>query len=355
MTHTNRNRAVLPVVLAAVLSILIAAPALAAKEETVRFDVDRLTVRNVIGEVRVEDHGGSGFEVVIRPGGRDAAESAIRLDRRDDLLAIGFPKDANEFVYPALGDGDTTLRSRDSNWLSDLIGPGRIKVRGSGPGLQLWVDLVVRVPRGATLDVEHGIGRIVAENVDGDLQLATRSGDVGVQGTRGELSVATGSGDIAIQRAEGDELSFATGSGNVEIRDGAAEEISVATGSGDVGLTTVDGARIELATGSGDITVEAARVDHLEIGTGSGEVAVELDRMGDGEYSVGTGSGDIRFTLPPGASAEVHAETDGGEIVVDLSDADFSYREEDEVRFAVGGGGATVRLGSGNGDIHLRE
>jgi hypothetical protein len=336
------------------LLALLALPVQAATEQTVSFDVDRLTVRNVIGEIRVEDGRGSGFEVVVTTGGRDSREGAIRLEKQDDMLEIGFPQDQSEFVYPPLGDGSTSLGSRDGNWLSGLIGSGKVRVRGSGAGMELWADVVVRVPRGATLQVEHAVGRIAAEGVDANLELATRSGDVALYDTRGELQVATGSGDIEAVRVSGTEVSIATGSGNV-VGSFDAEEVQIATGSGDVELATVAGLRAQLATGSGDVTVASAELDHLEIGTGSGEVTVALDRISDGEYNVGTGSGDIVVTLPSGASVDIHAETDGGDITVDLADASFQKRDDDEVRLTVGDGAASVRLGSGNGSIRLRH
>jgi DUF4097 and DUF4098 domain-containing protein YvlB len=78
--------------------------------------------------------------------------------------------------------------------------------------------------------------------------------------------------------------------------------------------------------------------------------------MGDGEFNVGTGSGDITLRMPPGATADVHAETHGGKVTVDLDGpVAFDTREEDEVRMTVGQGGARVDLGSGSGDIQIRN
>ena len=78
-----------------------------------------------------------------------------------------------------------------------------------------------------------------------------------------------------------------------------------------------------------------------------------LDHLGGGKCSIGTGSGDIALTMPVGAPADLHAETDGGEIRVALGDAEFQQQDPDEVRLTVGKGGARVRLGSGNGDITI--
>ena len=97
-----------------------------------------------------------------------------------------------------------------------------------------------------------------------------------------------------------------------------------------------------------------AGLDRVEIGTGSGDVTLDLDQMGDGDYNVGTGSGDITLTMPPGTPVDVHAETNSGRIEVEVLDAEFRTREDDEVRFSVGGGGVDVELGTGGGDIRIR-
>jgi hypothetical protein len=83
-------------------------------------------------------------------------------------------------------------------------------------------------------------------------------------------------------------------------------------------------------------------------------VTLTLDRMGSGEFSVGTGSGDIEVGMPGGASADIHAETDRGEVKVDVAGpVKYSKHEKNEVRMTIGGGGARVKLGSGSGDIRI--
>ena len=64
----------------------------------------------------------------------------------------------------------------------------------------------------------------------------------------------------------------------------------------------------------------------------------------------------IVLTLPRGASADIHAETDGGSISVNLDDeVDYKYKEDDEVELTVGDGAAQVELGTGSGDIRIRN
>lgn len=322
-------------------------PAGAALVQEKSFDTERLRIKNVVGQVRIEPASGSTFDVAVRIEGRDAREGLVELETGADELTIRMPAGQPSFVYPELGHGSGTRFS----------GPdGRVEIRGAGGGMELWVDLTVRVPRGGRLALEQRVGAVLAEEVDGELELATGAGDVSIERTTGGLSVATGSGNVLLTRIHGARVDVATGSGDVEALDSEGETLEFATGSGDVKLATLRGDSMKVATGSGDITARGIDSDGCEIGTGSGDVDLGLDGMGGGGFTIGTGSGDITLTLPAGSSADVHAETDGGAIEVALGgDVRYGYRSDEEVEFVVGGGGTRVRLGSGNGDIRIRD
>ena len=335
-----------------VLAALVGWPAAAGTQETLSFNSPRLRVKSLIGEVTVEPHSGSGFEVVVDTQGKDAREGAVVLGREEGELTIGFAGNPRNFVYPRIKG--TTAISTDDGWLARLLGSGRIKVSGSGSGLELWTDVTIRVPDGGELEVEHSVGKVVARNVDGQLELATGSGDVTVDATRGRLAVATGSGDVRLLSVEGGEIEVATGSGDVDGERCRGESVDIATGSGEITLAEIEAHRIEVATGSGDVKVRHVSADSVEVGTGSGDVTLAFDRMGGGDVSIGAGSGDIDLDFPPGIGMDVHAETRRGDVDVQVDGADFTTREDDEVRFIVGGGGSRVRLGSGNGDIKIR-
>lgn len=349
-----------PFVCAIVLA-LSATTAAAAIEQTASFPGDRLSVRNLIGEVRVEAGGGAGFEVVVRVDGRDAREGLIEIVTSEDRLDIRLPQGESEFVYPRLEAHEKVELSIDKgDWLSDLVGEvlgtSRVRVRGAGKGTQLWADVLVRVPPGSSVAVQHGVGKVIAKGVEADLELATNHGVVMLDGSRGRIEVATGSGDVELAGVSGPNLEVATGSGDVLARDCDSERLEIASGSGDITLAGIRGAGLEVATGSGDVEAERLEADGVEIATGSGDVELELGRLGSEGCSVGTGSGDITLSLPSDSAADLHAETSGGRIVVDLAgDLDYRTQQSDEVRLSVGGGGADIELGSGNGDIRIRN
>lgn len=348
---------VLTVALSAVAFVAGSAVQAAGMEQTQSFSTDRLTVRNVIGEIRIEGHGGSTFEVVVSPAGRDAKEGLIRTQVSGDQLDVMFPAE-DRYVYPRLGRSDSSFSVKGGSNLAELFygdaEVGRIKVEGSGQGLELWADVTVRVPSGGSLEVVHGVGELLANNVDGNLELATHSGAVTADRHRGELSIATGSGDVGLSQVEGEQVEIATGSGGIKIQDSRGEEFELASGSGEIYLSALEALSIEVGTGSGDITAKEVDAEEIEMGTGSGDVALDLWQMARGKCEIGTGSGDIELTVAGGVSADVHAETSGGTIVVELPGAAYTKQDKDEVRLTVGSGDARVELGTGSGDIHIR-
>jgi len=341
----HRSRAVLGLSLT---FLLLAAPALAGFTEEFSFDASTLTVGNLIGQVQVEGHSGSDFEVVVEVDGDDAERDLIRFERnegRDAELFLVFPVEEHQrYVYPAIGRGRTQIRlrhhdGRKSNWLDALLGGGRgekIEVRGGGRGLEMWADVTIRVPAGKELVVFHGVGEAEAQDVDGDLTLDVSSGSVLARGIQGHTLLDTGSG-------------------HVELMDCKADLITVDTGSGHVRLDAVDCLELAVDTGSGGVDGRNVATDRAMVDTGSGSVDLDLVRMGDGPYEIDTGSGGITFEMPEDASAEVMAECSSGRVSVDVRDAVMHHQRRDEAEFEVGNGDARVTLSTGSGGIRVRQ
>lgn len=361
MSRSSR-RFVLAVTPAVVLAALLAAPAVGAeRSETHTFSSATLEVANLIGAVRVEPSPTGAFEVTVHVRGADATAERVRIDKAADRLAVIFPlEESRHYRYPALGRGETTISfGEDEGWLTallgGLLGRDRLEVSGGGSGLELWADLTVRVPRGARLSIDHGVGAITADGVEGQLELDTRAGSVEVSDVRGSLSVDTGSGGVTVRGVEG-PVTLDTGSGRVELERARGDDIVVDTGSGSVRVADIDGRRLVLDTGSGRIEADKIRAESATLDTGSGSVRLQLDRMGSGAFEVDTGSGSIELVLPRDAVAEIGAQTGSGRVVVDLDGSAEVRRDEDEhaasVRIGTGSG-ARVTLDSGSGSIRI--
>ena len=344
-----------------VLALLVAlgAPALPASadvEERRSFDSRELTIRNLIGAVNVTGHSGSKFEVTIRVQGEDSTTPGVEIDASSNELTIQFPE-ASKYIYPALGPGSRTTFGPDGDdrgWLASLLGSGSVTVAGSGSGVEIWADLDVKVPQGATLHLHHGVGEVEATNAKGDLDLHVRSGHVEASRVAGELSIDTGSGHVTVEDVDG-ALLVDTGSGHVEVRGTKGPSVSIDTGSGHVEIEDAETDRLVVDTGSGHVKARRVSTDSADIDTGSGGVTLELARMGSGRFKIDTGSGGIDLLVPHGASMAVDAETGSGGVDVDLDDEiEFERMERDEARFRLGSGATNVTMSTGSGGIRIR-
>jgi hypothetical protein len=348
--------------IAAICSITVAlAPlVLAGFDEQKSLETDRLLIRNLIGRVEIVGHDSTEFEIDVQVRGRDATPERVRVawsEGHDAELRIEFPLgESRRYVYPALGNGQTSFSPSDGSWISRMLGSSRkVEVTGHGRGLEIWVDISVRVPRGKTLTVEHGVGKIDASDLSASLTLACRSCPIEVADVRGDVIADTGSGSVSIRDVQGN-VTADTGSGRVEISSCKGERLHIDTGSGRVDIESVDIARLYVDTGSGRVNARSVGADEVEIDTGSGSVELQLDRMGSGNFEIDTGSGGVKLDLPPDASAMISADTGSGGIRLDLAEGyELLHKDSDEARLRIGEGDARVTLDTGSGSIRISQ
>lgn len=363
-THQSNLSAFVLTAVAVVLTMAITAPAQAAGfEEKLSVDAESLELFNLIGEIRIEPASGGDFQVEILVQGDDASRDRIEIEVTRGSLAsvnVKFPVDTERsYVYPRLGRGSSTsfqagqtgLRGVTGFW-SRLTGQDRISVAGAGRGLEVWADVIIRVPTGARLVVKHGVGKMFAAQVEANLSLSSRSGAVSAADIEGHLIVDTGSGHVEVANLNGD-LNIDTGSGRVEVRGVRGDEVTIDTGSGRVRVDDIRCVRLDIDTGSGRVTAIDVDADELRVDTGSGSVSLALTRMGTGDFDIDTGSGGIDVQLPGDASARVVASTGSGGVHLDLRGARVLHKEKDELRFEVGEGAARMSLATGSGGIRI--
>ena len=351
------------------LTLILVGPiqgiALAEFQERVTLEGDELTLSNLIGEIQVRGHDGSSFEIELRVQGQDGSRERIQVETKEGAqasFAVLFPVDSERrYVYPKLGPGSKARISvpsesnSDGSWLKKIFGSlGRhqVQVSGKGSGLEVWADATVKVPRGKSLRVQHGLGEIYVEEVEGELSLGIQSGGVRAGSIQGDLSIDTGSGRVEVEDVAGG-VSIDTGSGHVSLSRAEGSTLVIDTGSGRVQVDTVTCRRLSIDTGSGSVHARSVSAESVSIDTGSGGVDLELSEIGQGRYEVDTGSGSITLTLPANASAEVEADTGSGGIQLGLQDVQIFHKERNELAFRVGDGGAKVRLDTGSGAIRI--
>jgi DUF4097 and DUF4098 domain-containing protein YvlB len=126
-------------------------------------------------------------------------------------------------------------------------------------------------------------------------------------------------------------------------------------------------------TGGGDIEIQVGD-GWVKASTGAGDIEVEVERgLGDGDEGIRltTGTGDIVVELPPGLSIDVDVEiayTRNSKREYRIkSDLELEVEHSDEWDYdrgtprkyirgttVVGGGQHRIRIGTVNGNIHLR-
>ena len=347
--------------LAVIAALLAAAPGLAAGfRHSETLEADQLLVRNLIGQVEIVSHDGPRFEVELDVQGADADPERIRIDASEGRygeVIVEFPLgESRRYVYPRMGkNSSASFGEEGAGFWTRMFGGGRVEVSGSGRGLELWVDATIRVPRGKTLRVEHGVGELTAEGLEAALDLACRACPIEVDGLVGELTADTGAGRITARDVRGN-IDADSGSGQVSLSRCEGDRLIVDTGSGRVEIDEIESNRLAVDTGSGRVEARDVVADDVDIDTGSGRVLLQLTRMGRGDFVIDTGSGGVVLELPGDASADIRADTGNGGIDLDLLEGyEVLELDRNSAELRVGSGKASVRLDTGSGSIRVSQ
>ena len=174
------------------------------------------------------------------------------------------------------------------------------------------IDYVVTAPRGTVIDAGSGSGDMNISNLGGQLKANTGSGTIEANDLSGDVTLGTGSGDIHAQM-------------------NGAHYVKAETGSGSIRLQGVTGG-LYAETGSGDIEVGGQPGDGWKLETGSGSVTLNTGGNAHFNLDASTGSGDVHSDPP----LTTHGSLDHHHIVGEIN-----------------GGGPTVRVETGSGDVRI--
>lgn len=249
----------------------------------------RVAVRNIVGEVRVERASGRQVEVVA------TKRSGRYGDPRD--VVVTAEESARGVTICVRYPGMRQSRSRND-------GDGCHFEGGNDSGNQnrndTEVNFVVRLPAGVRIDAATVSGNVIADGMSGEAEVTSVSGDVTVTGFTGaSLEATTVSGDVTLRGIRGRRVEAETVSGNVAFEGAlnAAGRYDFTTLSGRVlvDLPAGSGAEIEASTFSGrvrmpaGIATESNRRRNRMSGTlGSGGAALNLESFsGSVEVRVG--------------------------------------------------------------------
>jgi DUF4097 and DUF4098 domain-containing protein YvlB len=183
-------------------------------------------------------------------------------------------------------------------------------------------SLVIKVPRGATLDrVITSNGAIRTAGGIGPARLRTSNAAVRVDGLRGPLDVESSNGSLELLDIDGAVTGHTSNS------------------------------RIKVERARGAAAPPSERPVRLETSNGSVDVRLEEDALAD--LRVTTSNASITVRLAGDPSARLVARTSNGKI-----ESDFSLRTRGEIgknrlEGELGSGGPLMDLTTSNGGIHL--
>ncbi|WP_430391346.1 DUF4097 family beta strand repeat-containing protein [Dyella sp. 20L07] len=239
-----------------------------------------------------------------------------------------------------LGDGAKPLAIEGSNSNMSI----KVESQNGKSGWFNWNNenamgstmLDIRVPKGASLDVDVVSAPMSIDGIDG-----------------GKIKVNTVSGKARVNArtplAEVDSVS-----GSIELA-GNADRVALQTVSGDILAPNV-GSEAELQTVSGRIRVSGGPWRKLNLSTVSGDVQLTGGTAPNGTFDVDSMSGDVQVQFPANTSATIHASTFSGDLRSDFGTArKVEHGPGSELQTTVGGGNGKINVETFSGDLRIRR
>jgi len=256
-----------------------------------------------------------------------------------------------------------------------------VKVDGNSSGR---TNLVLTVPRSASVNVNTGRGGITVAGLNGNVDATVQHGDIettAIQGyvhahlsnngdfaahdIQGAVTVEGNGGDLTLSDIHGKVILQGdyTGDTHVERAEQGVHfhtsrtDLEIAKLPGDMSL---DSDSLHATQVTGPIRVIAHAKD-IEMSQVSGDThiedrdaRVELEMAGSYPVDVKNEKGDVEISLPIGASETVDAKTQNGDIVSDFP-LNISGDDNKTMTGNIGKGGPRLVLSTEHADIRLRK
>jgi DUF4097 and DUF4098 domain-containing protein YvlB len=203
-----------------------------------------------------------------------------------------------------------------------------------GESINVSVDYKVWVPEKAAVEIKSVSGDVDVAPIGGAAKVRCVSGNVELRGAAG-ADINLTSGNLKLTAVAGDAF-VSSVSGDIEVT-GVKGSVEVEAVSGDIDLRDVSGAqKVGAKSVSGDITYDGGILE-------------------GGRYEIKAHSGDVRMTIPSGASFDLEANTFNGDIDTDFEIKVVGKISPREIRGTVGKGGATIILKTFSGNVDLKK
>lgn len=176
--------------------------------------------------------------------------------------------------------------------ISIVAGFDKNYARRVAPGVttsNAGADIEISAPRRSNITATTGDGRIVTEDVTGELNLRTGDGSLQVRGGGGRLQAGTGDGQLHVSEFNG-AADVRTGDGSIAL-DGSFTSLSARTGDGAISLALPQNANAMIETHAESVINDGLGVAE----DGDAEKRVRRWRVGSGGtlFTLRTGDGHI--------------------------------------------------------------
>ena len=150
------------------------------------------------------------------------------------------------------------------------------------------------------------------------------------------------------------DLNVRTDDGNIRV-DSVRGNLQLETGDGDVRLHDVEGL-LHADTHDGNVDVRG-RFELLNLHTGDGNIDAEVSAASAPQpgWMLRTGDGNVRLRLPDTLGMDLDARSGDGKVRVDFPMTTSSAAQENSVRAKINGGGISIELRTGDGDIQVEK
>lgn len=252
----------------------------------------------------------------------EPAENAPVLSRNGSAVLIEQSNRYRGSAAPVLRVPDTALPG-----LTVAIGMGDVVLE------QVQADIDFKLGQG-DLHFVHGAGSVA---------IAIGQGDVHLQNCRGSIACKIGQGDLHIERCTG-PATLQLGNGDIHVAE-CKSDLAVQSGSGDVAVSRPHRQSIAIKAGKGDVVVKDGSAVALNVKVGKGDIVSRTRFLADVEPETPAGSEPEDFDF----------QTTDESVHFNLADFQFEAGESG-VRIARGGrdlfraGPEGVRLRRGDGD-----
>jgi len=201
-------------------------------------------------------------------------------------------------------------------------------------------EIELDVPRGAIVKVKgqaskttiDSVGKVVVENVGGDIFLNNIA-----QG----IDATTYEGDVTVEKSGG-AMTLTSTTGNI-----VAFDVNP-SGIGDI---------FKAKTSSGAITLQSVEHRQMEINSNSGSMKFVGEFLSGGQYTFGTSNGSILLAIPQNSSCKINASFGGAfnsELPL-LNVVKNAASKTQSLSASIGSGDATLSLTTYSGAIRIKK